>query len=187
THWLIHDRLGSLREVLDENGDLVNAITYDAFGNIVSETDDEWTGKFAWQGMLFGREEDIRFGKYRGTLSNGQWTSEDQLSFAAGDANLRRVVGNDGLNGTDLSGLWSWNPRKTFKNELNDLDRARWQQLYELGWRLYDKDNTGGVDFNRSDITVSIKHDEMIKLLLVLLYAYNLRWFFNGGKVLRAR
>ncbi len=35
----------------------------------------------------------------------GRWTQQDPLSFAAGDANLYRYVGNGVTSGTDLSGL----------------------------------------------------------------------------------
>jgi RHS repeat-associated protein len=38
-------------------------------------------------------------------VTTGQWLQEDPITFQAGDANLRRDVGNDPINATDVSGL----------------------------------------------------------------------------------
>lgn len=48
TAWLLTDRLGSLREVLDSSGVRVNTIRYHAFGNVRSETNNSWTGNFTF-------------------------------------------------------------------------------------------------------------------------------------------
>jgi len=37
--------------------------------------------------------------------ATGQWTTEDPIGISAGDANFRRYVGNNGVNGVDPSGL----------------------------------------------------------------------------------
>jgi RHS repeat-associated protein len=91
--------------VLDLAGNLVNEIGYDAFGNILAETAAAWTGSHTFTGLLLDREADILWAKYRGLLPNGQWTGEDPIGFSAGDANLRRYVGNNAANRADLSGL----------------------------------------------------------------------------------
>jgi len=36
--WLLPDRMGSIRNVVDASGAVINALTYDAFGNVVSES-----------------------------------------------------------------------------------------------------------------------------------------------------
>ncbi|PWH14012.1 MAG: hypothetical protein DDG59_13505, partial [Anaerolineae bacterium] len=45
----------------------------------------------------------LRFRDYSPTL--GRWTSLDPLSYAAGDVNLYRTVGNNPINSLDPSGL----------------------------------------------------------------------------------
>jgi hypothetical protein len=43
-YWLLTDRLGSVREVLNSSGAIVSEITYGGFGNIQSETNPSLSG-----------------------------------------------------------------------------------------------------------------------------------------------
>ena len=47
-----------LAEVLDSRGQVLNALTYDAYGNILTETDATRRGRYAWT----GRDRDARRG-----------------------------------------------------------------------------------------------------------------------------
>ncbi len=105
TAWLLTDRLGSVREVLNASGALVDQLNYDAFGQTISESASNWTGNYTFQGLRSDNATGILWAKYRGTLSDGQWNAEDQTGFGAGDANLRRADGNNNINETDPSGL----------------------------------------------------------------------------------
>jgi len=105
-YWYWNDAQGSMREVVDASGLVKDAIEYDAFGAILSESAPQFRGRYAWT----GRELDAETGLYylRGRFYSfdiGRFTSQDPLGFAAGDANLYRYVGNAPLTRSDPSGL----------------------------------------------------------------------------------
>jgi len=107
-YWYLNDSQGSMREVVDASGLVKDAIDYDAFGAILSESAPQFRGRYAWT----GRELDAETGLYylRGRFYSfdiGRFTSQDPLGFAAGDANLYRYVENRPTAATDPSGLSS--------------------------------------------------------------------------------
>ncbi|MEZ6141983.1 MAG: RHS repeat-associated core domain-containing protein [Zavarzinella sp.] len=104
--WLLTDRLGSITEMLDDTGAIVKELKWDAFGNIVNQSGSTSLGNIGFTGMFFDVATGLGFTKYRPyNFGLGQFIGEDPIGFDAGDANLRRYVRNNGLNGTDLSGL----------------------------------------------------------------------------------
>jgi RHS repeat-associated protein len=99
TLWYLKDVRGSTRLVADLalsfDEDLVDAIAYDAYGNVLSETAPSVGGRYKYT----GRENDAATGLY--DYHNrwydpkaGVFVEQDPLGFAAGDANLSRYVGN---------------------------------------------------------------------------------------------
>jgi RHS repeat-associated protein len=105
-YWLLTDRLGSVRDVVDNAGDVVDTIAYDGFGNIVSETDAEYRGRYAWTGREWDVETALQYNRaryYDGAIA--RWTSEDPIGFEAGDSNLFRYTSNQTTTKTDPSGL----------------------------------------------------------------------------------
>jgi RHS repeat-associated protein len=83
-------------------------VTYDAFGNSSSLSGSGTLGAIQFQGMRWDAATSQYIARYRVyNPATGQWNTVDPLSFAAGDANTRRAVGNDTTNTTDPSGLWA--------------------------------------------------------------------------------
>jgi RHS repeat-associated protein len=104
--WAIADNLGTVRDVVDSTGAVLNHLTFTAFGAVVSETNPNVEFAFGFT----GRERDESTGQsfhraryYDPTV--GRWLSEDPIGFAAGDTNLSRYVGNGATNFIDPSGL----------------------------------------------------------------------------------
>jgi len=58
TNWLLSDRLGTVRNIADSSGADINAIAYDGFGNIISQTDSAKTGRYTFT----SREKDYETG-----------------------------------------------------------------------------------------------------------------------------
>jgi RHS repeat-associated protein len=103
--WYLTDRLGSVRDVLDNGGNVKDKIAYDAFGNITSETSATDRGRYAWTGRELDAETDLQYNRARYYDSKtGRWMSQDPLGFDAGDSNLFRYVQNQPTDGTDPSG-----------------------------------------------------------------------------------
>jgi RHS repeat-associated protein len=103
TTWNLTDSQGSVRQVVNVDGNVLDTIDYDAYGNITSETG---TGsRFKYDGMAW----DAALGLYLDHAreydpADGVFIRQDPLSFAAGQSNLGEFVGNGPTDGTDPSG-----------------------------------------------------------------------------------
>ncbi len=107
--WHLADSLGSVRQVVNTSGTVLDAVNYSAFGQIVSETNAAQGDRFKYT----GREWDAGTGQYfyrarYYDAGSGRFLSEDPAGFAAGDANLYRYVSNNSTVGTDPSGQFFW-------------------------------------------------------------------------------
>jgi RHS repeat-associated protein len=105
TQWYLGDHQGSVRQIVDNTGTLLNQIEYDSYGNITSQSNPSVTFRFGYT----GREWDSETGQYyyRARYYDagvGRFISQDPIGFAAGDANLYRYVGNSPTNFIDPSG-----------------------------------------------------------------------------------
>ncbi len=104
-YWYLTDYQGSVRDVLDNSSNVKDAIVYDGFGNIISETNSAYRGSYAWTGRMFDVETDLQYNRARWyDPSTGRWQSQDPLGFDAGDSNLYTYVNNDPLAAVDPSG-----------------------------------------------------------------------------------
>jgi len=105
--WYIADRLGSVRQQVQTDGTVLNEITYDSFGNILTETNPLEGDRFKFTGREYDDLTGLYYYRARWYDANtGKFISEDPLGFAAGDYNLNRYVLNDPANVTDPTGLW---------------------------------------------------------------------------------
>ncbi|MGR3278684.1 FG-GAP-like repeat-containing protein [Acaryochloris marina NIES-2412] len=103
--WALADNQGTVRDVIDSEGNLLNHITYDSFGKITSETNPEIDFRFSYTGREFDEETGQYYYRARYyDASVGRFISEDPIGFSAGDANLNRYVFNSPIIFTDPSG-----------------------------------------------------------------------------------
>jgi RHS repeat-associated protein len=102
--WLLTDHLGSVRDVA--NSTVVSGhIEYTAFGAVVPGSTNVGDNRL-FTGLYLDQATGIVFADQRTLLvTTGQWMQEDPIWFQAGDANLRRYVGNNATNHVDPSGL----------------------------------------------------------------------------------
>jgi RHS repeat-associated protein len=103
--WFLTDNIHSIRQVVSSGGSVLDALTYDPYGNIVSQTNAANAPRFLYAGgaydSLTGYDQ---FGRRYYSPVDGRWTSQDPLGFAAGDANLYRYTFNQPINLNDPSG-----------------------------------------------------------------------------------
>jgi RHS repeat-associated protein len=104
--WALSDNQGTVRDVVDGNGTILNHVVYDSFGKVKSQSDATVEFRYGYT----GREQDGETGLdyYRARYydaANGRFISEDPLGFNAGDTNIYRYVGNSPTNWVDPSGL----------------------------------------------------------------------------------
>ncbi len=106
-YWTLTDRLGSVRDVTDNSGVIKDTIAYDGFGNIVSESNSGYRGRYGWTGREFYTELNLQSNRDRWyDPKTGRWMTQDPIGFNAGDSNLYRYVGNAAANHIDPSGYW---------------------------------------------------------------------------------
>ena len=107
TAWYLTDNIGSIRQIVDANGNSLYHVNYFTFGGIVPGSESGSGGdrfKFA------GREWDGIIGLYYNRAryydpNAGRFISEDPSGFSAGDTNLYRYVLNGPAIATDPSGF----------------------------------------------------------------------------------
>jgi len=109
---------------VDNNGNVLDAITYDAWGNITSQTNPSAQPLFTFAGMAEDAALDLDYDWARFYApSDGRFINQDPMQFAAGVSNLYCYVGNDPTNAIDPSGLrklfgqewvWPWDPNASW-------------------------------------------------------------------------
>ncbi|MCO6459521.1 MAG: hypothetical protein J5I93_29765 [Pirellulaceae bacterium] len=103
--WLLSDHLGTVRDLVDESGQLVDHLTYDSYGNLVAQTGST-EPRHLYTGREFDRELGLHYYRARYLDSTtGRFLSEDPLGFAAGQINLFAYVANNPLDFRDPTGL----------------------------------------------------------------------------------
>jgi RHS repeat-associated protein len=91
---------------LDESGNVVNRISYDAFGAVTNETNPSVDFRFGYTGQELDPETGLyNYGRRFYNPGTGRFLNEDPTGFDAGDSNLYRYVGNNPINLVDPNGL----------------------------------------------------------------------------------
>ena len=106
--WYLTDRLGSVRDLTDNSGGLIDHLNYDGLGNVTSEAQPSVGDRFKWTGRELDSETGLQYNRARYYDSKtGRWISQDPIGFSAGDANLYRYVRNQADMFKDPSGAYA--------------------------------------------------------------------------------
>ena len=102
---MVKDHLGSPRVVVNEaTGAVVQRMDFDAWGNILVDTNPGWQ-PFGFAGGLFDHATKLtRFGARDYDAAAGRWTAKDPLRFASGSTALFGYVDDDPTNRSDPPG-----------------------------------------------------------------------------------
>lgn len=104
TFHIISDQLGSPRLIVDSIGAVVRRVDYDAFGNVIADSNPSVGLVFGFAGGMADPEHElIRFGARDYQPSMGRWTAKDSILFNGG-LNLYGYVANDPVNWVDPKG-----------------------------------------------------------------------------------
>jgi RHS repeat-associated protein len=103
--WLLTDHLGTVRDLVDDGGTVVNHITYDSFGNVSAQSRPAATTRFLFTGRELDPETGLYY--YRARYYDprtGRFVSADPIQFSDG-TNFYRAVGNNPASFRDPWGL----------------------------------------------------------------------------------
>jgi len=104
--WYLRDYQNSVTQLVDSTGATLGKITYDGFGNIVTDTTGANGDRFKFTSREWDSVVKLQYNRARYyDPSLGKWISTDPMGFDAGDANLYRYVGNGPTDSTDPGGL----------------------------------------------------------------------------------
>ena len=105
--WYLPDRLGTIRDLINNSGSIIDHVDYSAFGTVLDESSPSNGDRMmGFAGMERDTVTGLNLAVNRvENPGTGRWTSQDPLGFAAGDANLYRYVGNRPTEVADPSGL----------------------------------------------------------------------------------
>jgi RHS repeat-associated protein len=106
TAWHLTDHLGSVRDIVDASGVLIDHVDYDSFGRIVAESNAAAGDRFKFT----GREWDPALALYYFRARfydphSGRFVSEDPIGFVGNDPNLYRYADNAPVIKWDSYGL----------------------------------------------------------------------------------
>ncbi len=120
TYRIYSDYRGSPLLVVDvATGAVAQQMRYDAFGNVLEDTNPGFQ-PFGFAGGLYDAATGLlRFGARDYDPAAGRWTAADPLLFSAGPTNLYTYVGNDPVNYADPWGL-DGDPISTVKGWLDE-------------------------------------------------------------------
>ena len=104
--WPLTDNLGTVRDIVDSSGAVIDHLVYNSFGQVAYESAPTVHHLEGYTGSIYDHDTGM-LNDWRRWYDPavGRWLSEDPMGFAAGDANLSRYVGNDATNSIDPTGL----------------------------------------------------------------------------------
>ena len=102
---IVADQLGSPLVVVDTaDGSVAQVLTYDEFGNVLSDTAPGFQ-PFGFAGGLYDRDTGlVRFGARDYDAVSGRWLTKDATRFRGRDTNLYRYAAGDPVNFVDHIG-----------------------------------------------------------------------------------
>ena len=104
--WYLTDYLGSVRDIVNSSGTLIDHIDYNNFGLVTTETSPSNGDRYTFTGREREAELDLQYNRARYLdPKTMRWMSNDPIGFNAGDSNLYRYVSNNPVMGSDPSGL----------------------------------------------------------------------------------
>jgi RHS repeat-associated protein len=136
--WHLSNHLGTIRDLVNNDGELINHLTYDSFGNVISETDDTIDTRYLYTGRELDEEIGLQYNRARYYAPElGRFIGEDPIGFEAEDSNLHRYVENNPLFATDPFGLESRSRYPLGHDHPDCIELAK--QIESLTREIYEK------------------------------------------------
>ena len=104
--WYLDDREGSVKDLINNSGTVLDHVDYTAYGQVAAESAPGQGDRFKYAGMEFDAAIGLYYDRARDyDPAAGRFIGQDPMGFNAGDANLYSYTGNNASNLIDPSGL----------------------------------------------------------------------------------
>jgi RHS repeat-associated protein len=105
--WYLPDRLGTIRDLVDNTGTIIDHVDYNAYGTASGETVPAQGDRLmGFAGLERDTATGLNLAVYRvQDPGTGRWDSQDPIGYAGNDINLYRYIRNSPTDFIDLSGL----------------------------------------------------------------------------------
>jgi RHS repeat-associated protein len=104
--WYLTGKLGSVRDIVNTSGTVIDHISYGAFGSIRAETNPSSGSQFKFEGMQYDTVTRLYNDWHRAySASDGIFISQDPNSFSSISANLYLFNFNSPINYIDITGF----------------------------------------------------------------------------------
>jgi RHS repeat-associated protein len=144
------DHLGSVRNLLDSSGVLQDTITYDAYGQITSETNAAAGDRYKYTGREFDTDTGLQYNRARDYDPKAErWLQQDPIQFDSGDSNLYRYTSDNPTNAADPTGLRETpndNPNHPKNRKLVDVSDILEDHVDKVTARAWDQAKAAGDD-----------------------------------------
>ena len=210
TAWYLTDRLGSVRDLASTSGTALDHLAYDAYGNIVSESQPSNGDRFKWTAREWDGTTGLQFNRHRYYAPGvGRWTQLDPIGIQHIDYNLYQYVGN----GPEFSGdpdgeswtpdRWDWHhivPQSFYYNYLKQhgirralIDSAEngamIQGAFHQGWSEAAVRGIHNTEFNLKIKTYYLEalssgvaiNDEWVRSTITRIKAEYQNWYGPNG------
>ncbi len=107
--WYLPDRLGTVRDIMDNSGTVLDHIAYGAYGQILSQSHASAGDRFGYAGLQYDAATGLDDSATRPyDPATGRWMQPDWIGFRGGDSNLYRYAFNQSSDLSDSSGEFAF-------------------------------------------------------------------------------
>jgi RHS repeat-associated protein len=120
--WYLPSRLGTVGDIVNNSGTVIDHIDYSAFGQVLGETEASTGDRFKYAGMQYDAVTGLYYDQARWyDPAAGRFITTDPTGFGGGDSNIYRYVGNDSTGTFDPTGL-GYNPGSSLYEPVGYID-----------------------------------------------------------------
>jgi RHS repeat-associated protein len=140
TAWYLTDRLGTVRDIANTSGTVIDHLSYDSYGNVLTESSPANGDRYKFAGMqhdaMTGQSFDIS--RYYSPLV-GRFLSLDPLLSLSDDNNYYRYCHNGPTNSVDPSGLYGLGSKDNL-GSMTDQEYYAYRTFLSYTTQWYMKD-----------------------------------------------
>lgn len=110
-YYVVTDHLGTPLMVVNQSGNIIKIIQYNAFGRMISDNNPNFDLPIGFAGGLTDPNPNIKlvhFGFRDYETDSGRWTGRDPILFSGRQSNIYSYVNNDPINSVDPTGLFTF-------------------------------------------------------------------------------